>query len=71
MIPIEIIEAAAERISLGGFPVKIGEHNGYEVYSCEFDEEMTIGLPEVYLWDGSTVKIIAGEEALLIISAIS
>jgi hypothetical protein len=29
---------------------------------------MTIGLPEVYLWDGTNVTVVSGEEALSYIS---
>lgn len=71
MIPQKVIEAAGERMSLGGNPVKIGEHQGSEVFICEFKEEMTIGLPELYLWDGSHVKVISGEEALVIMASFS
>lgn len=71
MIPKEVIEAAGERMSLGGYPVKIGEYKGSEVFTCEFKEEMTIGLPELYLWDGRRVKVIAGEEALVIMASFS
>jgi len=71
MIPKKVIEAAEERIALGGQPVKIGEYKGVEVYSCEYQEEMTIGLPELYLWNGSYVKIVGGEEALEIMGSVS
>ena len=71
MIPKEVVEAADERISLGGKPVKIGEYKGSEVFICEFREEMTIGLPELYLWDGFSVEIVGGEKALEIMGAVS
>ena len=71
MIPKKVIEAAEERIALGGKPVKIGEYKGFEVYSCEFREELTVGLPELYLWNGSFVKIVDGEEALVLMGSVS
>lgn len=69
MIPKKIIEAAADRISLGGYPAKVGKYKELDVFTCKFDEEMTIGLPEVYLWDGTNVKVVSGEEALKFISS--
>ena len=71
MIPKKVIEAAGERITLGGYLVKIGEYKGLEVYICEYNEVMTIGMPDVYLWDGSKVEIIGGEEALEIMTSVS
>ena len=63
-VPKEITALAQERIELGGRVVKIGERNGFEVYSCEYDQEMSIGLPEVYIWDGEKAELISGEDAL-------
>lgn len=71
MVPKKVIEAAEERIALGGQPVKIGEYKGFEVYACEFQEEMTVGMPELYLWNGSFVKIVDGEEALVLMGSVS
>lgn len=68
MIPKKVIKAARYRISLGGNLTKVGKYNGLDVYTCKFDEVMTIGLPEVYLWDGTNVKVVSGEEALSFIS---
>lgn len=71
MIPKKVIEAAEERIAIGGQLAKIGEYKGFEVYTCEYQEEMTIGLPELYLWDGSRVKTVCGEEAPEIMGSVS
>ena len=63
MIPEEVIELAQERIELGGRVIKIGSRNGFEVYTCDYDQEMSIGLPEVYLWDGEKAELVSGEDA--------
>lgn len=67
-IPKQVIEAAANEIQLGGHVVFECEYKGEQVYDCSYDEEMTIGLPIFYLWNGERVKVvdgIDGEELLL------
>ena len=71
MIPEKIQKAAQDRVDIGGKVILLGEHNGREVYICEFEEPVTIGLPEVYLWDGEAAQTIIGERAADIISALS
>lgn len=70
MIPDKIQKAAQERVDLGGKVILLGEHSGREVYVCEFEEPVTIGLPEVYLWDGQIAQTVIGEKAANIISAL-
>lgn len=70
MIPEKVQKAAQERVDLGGKVVLLGEHSGREVYVCDFDGPVTIGLPEVYLWDGVVAQTIIGERAADIISAL-
>ncbi len=56
--------AARSRLNLGGYIIYIGQYQDQSVYTCAFDEAMTIGEPEVYLWDGKKVTTITGENAL-------
>ena len=62
-IPSAVRKAARHRTRLGGHVVPIGVRDGKTIFICEFDEEVTIGLPEVYLWDGENVVTIFGVEA--------
>ena len=62
--PAAVRRAAKSRLNLGGYIIYIGQYQGQEVYTCKFDEEVTIGPPEVYLWDGLKVTTITGENAL-------
>ncbi|MBQ2501191.1 MAG: hypothetical protein II524_01860 [Bacteroidales bacterium] len=62
--PAAVRRAAKSRLKLGGYIIYIGQYQGQEVYTCKFDEEVTIGPPEVYLWDGHKVTTITGENAL-------
>ena len=61
--PAAVRRAARSRLNLGGYIIYIGQYQGQEVYTCKFDEEVTIGPPEVYLWDGHKVTTITGENA--------
>ena len=65
MIPKKVIEAARGRIDAGGTLCKVNRRGNKDVYTCVFpeDSQVTIGLPEIYLWDGSKVEIIVGEVA--------
>lgn len=59
-IPKQVIEAAANEISLGGQVVFECEYNGEQVYDCSYEEDMTTGMPIFYLWNGSRVKVVDG-----------
>ena len=61
--PAAVRRAARSRLNLGGYIIYIGQYQDQSVYTCAFDEEMTIGEPEVYLWDGKKVTTITGENA--------
>ena len=63
-IPKQVIKAAEGRKHLGGTLKVIGERNGAVVYTYFYDTPMTIGMPELYLWDGHKVVVIEDEEAL-------
>lgn len=67
-IPKQVIKAAEGRKHIGGVLRMFGHYKGFEVYSYEYAEEVTIGMPEIYLWDGTNVKVVDGEEALNLIS---
>ena len=70
MIPEKVIQVAEDRRSLGGELKLFGTYNGREVYSYEYSCSVTVGLPILYLWDGSTVETVTEEKALEIISSI-
>jgi len=61
-IPELVIVAAAHEIALGGHVVRVCEYNGEQVYVCTYKEEMVIGLPRFYLWNGVRVKNVNGNE---------
>lgn len=63
-IPKQVIEAAKGRADCGGRLEVICNYESKEVYSYVYDEPMIIGLPEFYLWDGSKVDVVRGEDAL-------
>jgi hypothetical protein len=66
-IPQPVIKASKQREALGnGHLERIGKWNGKDVFSFVFDETITVGLPEYYLWDGKRVKVVAGVDALKI-----
>ena len=67
---LQITEAARSRLELGGHIELLYEKDGKEFYICAFDEEMTIGAPEVYVWDGKEVKTVSGEEAWALMPSI-
>lgn len=64
--PKEVINAACGRIEVGGVLRKMNRRGYKDVYMCVFpdDNQATIGVPEVYLWDGAKVETIVGEQAL-------
>ena len=61
--PAAVRRAARSRLNLGGYIIYIGQYQDQSVYTCAFDEAMTTGEPEVYLWDGKKVTTITGENA--------
>lgn len=63
-IPQAVIKAAESRKDLGGTLQKLCKFKREEVYSYVYDEEMTIGMPELYLWNGKRCKTIDGDFAL-------
>ena len=65
MIPKKVIEAARGRIDAGGTLCKVNRRGNKDVYMCVFpeDNQVTIGLPEIYLWDGAKVETVVGEVA--------
>lgn len=70
-IPKEVIEASKELSQLyDGTLELIGNYKGSSVYSLKFKEPVTIGLPEIYLWDGKTAKTVYGDKSLEILSSI-
>lgn len=68
MIPKEVIEAARGRRHLGGTLQLVGKYRKQEVYAYIYTEPMTIGMPEVYLWDGKRAQIINEKHALDILN---
>lgn len=64
-VPSAVKKAARHLTRMGGHVVPLCTRDGKTVYICEFDEEVTIGLPEVYLWDGQNVETVFGEEAFV------
>ena len=67
-IPQKIEKAAKERIELGGRIQFLCEYEGEQIYICKFEEQMIIGLPELYLWNGIRAKTVDGREALTLLS---
>lgn len=63
-IPHLVIEAAEGRKFLGRRLRVLCKYNNEEVYSYEYDEEVTIGYPEFYLWDGVRCLIVTRQDAL-------
>ena len=65
MIPKKVIEAARGGIDAGGTLCKVNRRRNKDVYMCVFpeDNQVTIGLPEIYLWDGAKVETVVGEVA--------
>lgn len=67
-IPQQIIKAAESRKHLGGSLQRLCKYKGEEVYSYVYDEEMTIGYPELYLWNGHRARTVSGESGLKLLS---
>ena len=67
-IPQQVIKVAEGRKHLGGSLQRLCKYKGEEVYSYVYNEEMTIGMPELYLWNGKRARTIGGEDALKFLS---
>ena len=68
-IPQSVQKAARERMSLtGGRIVLLTVINGADIYALSYDEEMTIGLPEYYVYKDGKVEVVSGVKALEITS---
>lgn len=71
MNKMQLLEKAAEeRLELGGHLVLLGEMDGQQIYTVEFDETMNVGVPEAYTWDGEKVDTIRGDHAGLLIASL-
>lgn len=64
-IPSKIKQAAAELIAEYGDNIEyIGEYKDKEVYLFRFPEDIEIGFPVYFLYDGKHIDTITGFEAL-------
>ena len=62
-IPQSVIKVAKHRLELGKSKIQlIAKWQQYDVYTVNYEETMTIGLPELYLWDGNSVRVVCGIE---------
>ena len=71
IIPNAVLKVAEDRTCLGGIIKYFGDLKGEEVFSYEYNEPVTIGLPVIYLWNGKRVKVIEGDKALEILNSLS
>lgn len=70
-IPKAVIKAAESKASLGSGNIAfIGKYKGCNVYTYQYNEELTIGLPEIYITIGPFVKVVTGYKAVIILNAI-
>lgn len=64
-IPDIVKKAAAELIeAYGDSIVYIGEYSGCEAYLFQFPEDVETGFPFYYLYDGKSVDVVTGFDAL-------
>lgn len=64
-IPAQVKKAAAELIEAYGDSIDyIGTHKGKQVYLYRFPEDIETGFPFYYLYDGKSVDVVTGFEAL-------
>ena len=64
-IPEQVKKAAAELIeSYGDSIAYIGIYNGKQVYLYRFPEDVETGFPFYFLYDGKSVDVVSGFEAL-------
>ena len=67
-IPQKVVQAAESRKHLGGTLEMLGHYKEWEVYTYTYSVPATIGMPELYLWNGVKVQVVEGDKALDIIS---
>ena len=75
-IPEQVLRLASKDIRMephiGGELTYFGRYEGKDVYSFSYKEDVTIGLPTAYLWDGKEATSVSdGMEALNIICSAS
>ena len=64
-IPAQVKKAAAELIELYGESIDyIGIYKGKQVYLYRFPEDVETGFPFYFLYDGKSVDVVSGFEAL-------
>ena len=64
-IPEQVKKAAAELIeSYGDSIAYIGIYKGKQVYLYRFPEDVETGFPFYFLYDGKSVDVVSGFEAL-------
>lgn len=64
-IPTQVKKAAAELIEAYGDSIDyIGIYKGKQVYLYRFPEDIETGFPFYYLYDGKSVDVVTGFEAL-------
>ncbi len=70
-IPQAVLNKARELLSSYDCEVQmIGVYEQKEVYIINFHEDVTIGLPEVYLWDGKNCKTICAPDSFHILKSL-
>ena len=64
-IPAQVKKAAAELIEIYGESIDyIGIYKGKQVYLYRFPEDVETGFPFYFLYDGKSVDVVSGFEAL-------
>ena len=64
-IPEQVKKAAAELIESYGDSIEyIGIYKGKQVYLYRFPEDVETGFPFYFLYDGKSVDVVSGFEAL-------
>ena len=64
-IPAQVKKAAAELIEIYGESIDyIGIYKGKQVYLYRFPEDVETGFPFYFLYDGRSVDVVSGIEAL-------
>ena len=64
-IPAQVKKAAAELIEIYGESIDyIGIYKGKQVYLYRFPEDVDTGFPFYFLYDGRSVDIVSGFQAL-------
>ena len=64
-IPEQVKRAAAELIEIYGESIDyIGIYKGKQVYLYRFPEDVETGFPFYFLYDGKSVDVVSGFEAL-------